>query len=846
MPSLAKIVVLFFVAGLFSACNSSSDQGSVLSTASNNSATIYRDDYGTPHVFADDNYGVYYGYGYAVATDRLFQMEMLRRTAEGKVSEVIGEKYLKLDTHIRTSYDHRAINQQLNTLAEKDLEVLQAYADGFNYRVTEVLRQTQELLPAEFVHYDFKPVYWTAYDVAMVFVGSIAHRYSDFNSELDNLSLYHNLAKRHGEKKAWQIFNASKWLLDGASPTTVNSDYESAKPDKVMPFPTYLNDIGVPRPTRRVAINNEGQFLGTTDSLTVAAYFNQRISEEGHSFSPEFTPASNFWSVGKGRVSDAASVFVNGPQFGFSLPSYVYGIGLHGGDFNVVGNTLLALPTLLFAHNGHIGWGSTAGLSDQVDVFVEVMHQEKDNFYLHKGQMQEFESWNEIINVKNADPVTVIARRSVHGMVQQLDKKQRVAYVRARAWEGAELASLMGWINLSKDKTLDAARESIASVATNINFYTMDLQGQLGYTHGGRYPIRKSGQDPRLPTLGTGEWDWQGWRSYSENPTVENGSQTSIANWNNRPSSDWISSDLWTYTWSRADRSHFIFDKIASKDTFTVSEIWDINKHISYIDVSAPFLFPYLFKAFTDEVSIDQLTAQGLALLKVWDQRWEVDKQGYFPAAPAIIDAWLNELLVAVFKDDIGDEYFYLYAAVNNPSGALGASMGTGPGVKIIIRNLDRLAENKTIDFNFFNDSDPSDVLQKSLVSALIKLRLEQGDDLTTWRLPAQPMQWKPYNFRGVPQALTAEQSGNNKVKVPSYMNRGSENNVLIVKEGSFTAYDVIPPGQSGFVKPGGERSENYSNQLELFSQYRYKTVYFSKEEIKKRASSVKLLTYNR
>ncbi len=68
------------------------------------SVKILRDAYGTPHVYADSNYGVYFGYGYAVAEDRLFQMEMLRRTTQGRVSEVLGGDYLKLDTHIRTGY----------------------------------------------------------------------------------------------------------------------------------------------------------------------------------------------------------------------------------------------------------------------------------------------------------------------------------------------------------------------------------------------------------------------------------------------------------------------------------------------------------------------------------------------------------------------------------------------------------------------------------------------------------------------------------------------------------------------------------------------------------------------
>ena len=147
---------------------------------------IFRDEYGTPHVVADSNYGVYFGYGYAVATDRMFQMEMLRRTVEGKVSEVMGGDFLELDKHIRSGFDHRAVKKQLSALERSDLEILEGYADGFSKRVRHVLREKDTLMAREFTEFGFVPQEWTAYDVAMIFIGSIAHRYSDFNSELDN------------------------------------------------------------------------------------------------------------------------------------------------------------------------------------------------------------------------------------------------------------------------------------------------------------------------------------------------------------------------------------------------------------------------------------------------------------------------------------------------------------------------------------------------------------------------------------------------------------------------------------------------------------------------------------
>ena len=203
--------------------------------------TLYRDQYGTPHVVADSNRGVYFGFGYAVASDRLFQMEMLKRTAEGRVAAVLGPDYLALDTHLRTGYDHRSVQRQLQHLPVAQSEVLQAYADGFNRRIEEVLANRGKLLPAEFSDYNFEPEPWDAYDVAMIFVGSIAHRYSDFNSERDNLHFLQQLEQRHGKDKAWRIFNASKWLLDADSPTTVPQMAKVPEVARMRAPPTSMN-----------------------------------------------------------------------------------------------------------------------------------------------------------------------------------------------------------------------------------------------------------------------------------------------------------------------------------------------------------------------------------------------------------------------------------------------------------------------------------------------------------------------------------------------------------------------------------------------------------------------------
>ena len=129
---------------------------------------IVRDDYGVPHIYADNIYGLYYGYGYAIAQDRLFQMEMARRSTQGTVAEVFGSEYLEYDKSTRQLFDPSSIQRQLNELAEKDKYVFEGYAAGMNAWLAEIRYSPDRLSPKQFLDLGFSPADWTAYDVAIL------------------------------------------------------------------------------------------------------------------------------------------------------------------------------------------------------------------------------------------------------------------------------------------------------------------------------------------------------------------------------------------------------------------------------------------------------------------------------------------------------------------------------------------------------------------------------------------------------------------------------------------------------------------------------------------------------
>jgi penicillin amidase len=119
--------------------------------------TIKRDMYGVPHIYANDTRGLFYGYGYAVAEDRLYQMEMARRAVLGTVAEVLGPSYVALDRGSRSAYTPASIRAQLAALSADDRAIFDGYAAGFNARVTQVLAAKASLMPKQFIDAGFEP-----------------------------------------------------------------------------------------------------------------------------------------------------------------------------------------------------------------------------------------------------------------------------------------------------------------------------------------------------------------------------------------------------------------------------------------------------------------------------------------------------------------------------------------------------------------------------------------------------------------------------------------------------------------------------------------------------------------
>ncbi|GAA2796309.1 penicillin acylase family protein [Saccharopolyspora taberi] len=762
-------------------------------------AAIVRDTWGTPHVYASTRRDLFRGYGYSVAEDRLFQLDMARRSFTGRVAEVLGADHVEHDRSVRAETDTPSIRGQYDRLPRQDRDVVDGYAEGVNERIREVLADRGNLLPRQYSAHGFDPTPWTGLDVVMIFVGTMAVRFSDTTVQAANLATLTELVEHFGPERGRELFDQLVWRDDPDAPTTVPS--APARVPHVLPALS----------ARQSAIPVLPEAAGTGP-----------------------VRFSNAWLIGGGKTRSGGAILVNGPQFGFFRPAYTYSVGLHGAGFDVVGNTPFGYPVVLFGHNEHIAWGSTAGMGTSVDLYAEQLNPADPDEYLFNGSYRRMDERTETIAVRGADPVTTTVRSTVHGLVTAGDPAGGVAYSTRRAWAGKELESLFGWLDSTRARSWPEWLEQAGRNATSINWYYADRDGNIGYVHTGRYPKRRPGVDPRLPMSGTGDMEWLGLQPFSWNPKVFNPEQGFIANWNNKPAAGYEG----TSSWSSADRVNEITDLLRDRSDITPRQAWDVIAGTSLLDVNARYFLGALRSA-TADLPEDSDEARAVGLLGEWD-RANADRDGdgrYDHPGGAIMRAWLERMVGQVVAGlPAGVREHYGRTGYPDSSEGIG-SLNISPGVQLVHNALRGPESGVPQKHDLFGGRPVDEVVREALGAAIEDLRHRHGPDMRQWKAPVVPATFDHENFAGIPQALPEE-----AVSRGAFMNRGSQNDIVVLDRDGITAAEVCAPGQSGFVAPDGATGAHYQDQLDLFLSFRNKPVWFTPDEVRAHQSSVRHL----
>ena len=563
---------------------------------------IIRDEWGVPHIYAENEADLFFAQGYVHAQDRLWQMEMNRRIGSGTLSAALGPAALDTDRFLRTIGLRRAAEKDWALVDDDTRVIMEAYAGGVN----AYIETHQNRLPLEFTLLGVDPAPWTPVDTLCWGKAMAYNLGGNYSMELLRARLIAEL----GEEAAGQL---------------------------TPPYPEE-GPVIVPPEARSYAWLRDASG-GDLDPLN--ALLGESRVEWG----------SNNWVVHGSRSATGMPLLANDMHLGLDMPSVWYENGLHGGRFDVVGYSFPGVPMVIVGHNERIAWGVTNLGPDVQDFYIEKVN---DPFhptrYQFMGEWRETEVVAEIIEVKGESPVTLNVYITQHGpimndVIGDLNRAEPLA-LRWTAMDGGYLFRAVALINQASDWQEFREALSYWDVPSQ-NFVYADVEGNIGYQSPGKIPIRAAGHQGLLPVPGwTGEYEWQGYIPFDELPSVLNPTTGFVATANNKVVPDDYPY-LITHDWASPFRAQRITDLLAADDSITIEDMQMI--HAQTYSLPAEALRPHLLAAVT--APGDDLQAQALELLKEWDLTLETDRPG-----AAIFQTWYWFLVKNSLQDELGEE----------------------------------------------------------------------------------------------------------------------------------------------------------------------------------------------
>jgi penicillin amidase len=500
--------------------------------------TIERDDYGVPTIRGQNDDDIWFGAGYAVAQDRLFQLELFRRATTGHLAEIVGKAYVEDDLVVRRDfYTPAELDEQLAKLPPVLRGRFTSYTAGINAWIAAT-RADPSKLPGEFP----------------AVVGSGPADWTDRDSAAIGVYLARTVPSDDGEEQAnWEALRTfGPKLFDAILPIRTKGQIGSV-PASEGSFPS---QPGRTRKQERQGFANSRRFLagvpppkeedvgGTNAASRSALPLLGQLRQRG----------SYMFAI---RGPGGSSSLFNGPQLGFQIPELFVEFEVQRPGYRVRGVTAPGVPLVAIGHNDHVAWGFTSGLSDEDDLYVEKLS--APDRYVYKGKERTMEcrsetvSWRSpptdllgAIDLEPAAPESGSETRRMcrtrHGPVQ--GRAAGVAFARRYAIWSREVETLQGLTEVTEANSVADVDRAMAHVTWNENLIAADDAGHIGYWHPGLHPVKPRTWDERLPFPGTGEAEWRGLLPVKQRPHVIDPKQGWLANWNNVPSVGWTQGDI--------------------------------------------------------------------------------------------------------------------------------------------------------------------------------------------------------------------------------------------------------------------------------------------------------------
>ncbi len=527
---------------------------------------VIRDRWGVPHIYAGNPHDLFFAQGFVHAQDRLWQMEINRRTATGRLSELFGPLALDTDRAVRTFGFHR-LGQADWACADAELhEAVQAYTDGVNAFLTHPAAK----MPVEFMLLRHRPAPWKPEDsmaFARVMIWQLSHAW-------------------YGEIVRAQTIAA----VGDEHAAELEIHYPERNPI-TLPAGIEFNQLGVDG----TLASARGPFLARGQG-------------------------SNAWAVSGDRTVTGKPLFCNDMHLALMMPALWYPVHLVGGALNVTGVSLPGMPLVMVGHNARIAWGMTLAYTDCEDLFVEQFDPQNPHRYQFRDEWLEAEVTPEPIVVKGRkEPHVEQVISTRHGPVisDVVGYPQQRLAVNSMALRPCPATK--GWLLLDKAQNWDdfvGAMRLIEAPQLSVGY--ADVEGNIGYWVTGKVPVRAKGQG-MVPAPGwTGEYEWVGEVPFEEMPYALNPKQGYIVACNHRIIPDGYPHFLGS-VWMAGYRARRIVDVLEGKEKVSVDDCRALQ--LDYACIPGREFVQRLAGLSSPDPDIQR----ALDLLRAWDGRLGAD-----------------------------------------------------------------------------------------------------------------------------------------------------------------------------------------------------------------------------
>lgn len=570
-----------------------------------------------PHIFGPTDADVFFALGLAHAQDRLWQMTMMRRTVQGRLSEVFGERTLKTDELMRRLDLYTLATRSVAAQDDATRSALEAYARGVNEWIRLVNDGARGRGAPEFFLFKNEIAFWTPADsLAILKLLSV-----QLSTQIETEVLRARISML-GQDWVRDI------LPDVPGPGTV------ALPDFASLFPDAPRNV---------------QTASVQPPLSP--------------FAPRgFGGASNAFAAAPGRSAAGGSLLANDPHLDLSAPAIWYLARLELSSGGVIGGTIPGIPLVLTGRNAGLGWGVTSVYLDDQDLYIEELNPADTQRYRTPQGWSAFQTRRAIIQVKDAPPVTLTLRWTENGPVLpgghfNLAAITPPGHVVSLAWTALDPAdtSMSAGLQLMRSRNVaDAVRAAEGFVAPAMNLTLAD-QDSVALVTVGALPARDPGHETqgRMPAPGwRAQNRWQGILPFADNPKFLDPQGGIVINTNNkivnRPFPKHLSFD-WGDT-QRVQRLTRLMGEreVHSRESFIAAQL----------DAGSPAargLLPLVGADlwFTDapasDGNVERQRQRALELLAAWDG----EMSEHLPE-PLIYAAWMRMLQNRLIRDELG------------------------------------------------------------------------------------------------------------------------------------------------------------------------------------------------